>query len=501
MNDIFKNNMGIPAPLAPKGRYPVTDMEYIAGGLHAVSNENLLVKIPVWLRRIGMEVYVLSSGKKFRLIHDDENEFTNILTDWKEVKEGGGTEGGITEEEVNNKLANLKEEIGNEFVTLETLERVYITKDEISRLYQSKDDMSLYATVEMINNLALSLSKIVTRVIPPDTIKVNVGTPVGELILPDKVTITFADGMSTQVPVHWDTSAYVKNQAGFQMLEGTMYLPDFIINNAENFTKCNLFIQVIGDSEEPIPTPTLQDVSGFNIEEIIVNSGTLPSELVLPETVSTELVNTDGSVEFKDLPVSWNLEPLGEEPITLPRVITGELVLTKTMLITNILDYKPEIPVVLSSTGATDGYQYKIFLVLPAGETELDLSSTSLKGLACEDIYGTNQDPKQATVDIRFLGLIDNDGNTVYSVTTTNADGIYMPVLTSPVEDIASFKSTVNDLSQEAGFYLESEIPGASTDPRVRLDDNTKRLIFGSAVSCSSMFLIRKCKSGTIYSG
>ena len=124
-----------------------------------------------------------------------------------------------------------------------------------------------------------------------------------------------------------------------------------------------------------------------------------------------------------------------------------------------------------------------------------------MKHLTCEEIYGVDKNPKQASVDIRFLGLLDEDNRTVYSATDEDPDGIYMPVLTSSDEDVATFNATVARFSEDSGIDLTYEIPGASSDPRVTFDDNNKKLVFNSAVSCGAMFVVRKCKSGTIYAG
>lgn len=86
-NAEFPQKYGVPAPGAPKGKYPTTIAELVQGGLHVAPNEQELLLIPPQFREEGMEVNVLSTQKKYRLINNPDTEYTQF-SDWKYIPDG-----------------------------------------------------------------------------------------------------------------------------------------------------------------------------------------------------------------------------------------------------------------------------------------------------------------------------------------------------------------------------------------------------------------------------
>jgi hypothetical protein len=49
------NEYGVPAPIVPKGKYPVAYSSDILGSTHIVDNEAAMLAIPTWKRTVGTE--------------------------------------------------------------------------------------------------------------------------------------------------------------------------------------------------------------------------------------------------------------------------------------------------------------------------------------------------------------------------------------------------------------------------------------------------------------
>lgn len=504
----WRSMMGLPAPGKPKGEYPAVRSNEIQGGLRTVSNEAEMTQIPPWLRQEGMEVYVASTKRKYRLTNNPKTKST-VLLDWAIVNDGFDAADRsqlMTIDKWKEELSNLNKRLSKSYVTVEELTRNYLDAKSLMDYFQTVSGMQDYVSTEQLERLALSLSKVVARVVPPDLIRVKVGTEVTELPLPTSVIVTLSDGQNLVCPVTWMTQNYDPELIGWQVVGGKVFLPDFIISKDDipTLDQTRIFVQVFGRKTDDIVDEVLyNDVAGFvNPEPIEVEVGTELFQIELPTTVETKLVSPEGETIYEFLPVTWDTSAVEANGGFLSGVaIYGEVSLATRsdadVKLSNTLMLKPMQAIKTKATGLSPVYQYKRGFTLKAGQYEMPSDIINrIDHVSCEMLYGVDNDPSQRQVEVRFMGLLKPSGaNATPEILEKYPDGIRMPVLTSNKADIEAFIDCIKSFNTELGYRLELEIPGGTSDPRIALDDEKHVLSFGSAVLHDCLFLIRRSKT------
>ena len=497
-NAVYTRSYGVPAPGAPKGSYPVTTAELIQGGLHAASNESDMTQILPQFRELGMECYVLSTQKKYRLINNPDSDYT-ALKDWKYIPDAITNEELnklVTDSELDELILKLQNNIKTNYLSKAEAKQNYLDAITLSKYYQSIDGMKNYITVDALQRILVALSKSVSRVIPLDILRVVQGTTISSLYLPTSVTVYYNDGNYGVVPVNWNWQTYDPDLVGYQIIEGRMFLPDYIdIESTPNVQTVQQIIQVLGKTEEIVEPITYSDIAGFEeLSNILVDIATEVRSLNLPEQITVKLVNEEAEVYYRHMQVRWDYEQFDYNKIQCGVVIPGDVVITDNDHVTNTLKLRPKIVVKTMSSNISPTYQYKRGTILEAGKSELvsDLVNR-IDHVYTTDFYGCGNDVSQRLVDIRFTGLVNDEGiNLTPEILEQYPEGIRMPVLTSPDEDVEAFLDVIRSFNSTLGYQLEYEIPGGITNPRVCLDDETHRILFGSAVMHRCSFLIRR---------
>ena len=329
-----------------------------------------------------------------------------------------------------------------------------------------------------------------------DILRVVQGTTISSLYLPTSVTVYYNDGNYGVVPVNWNWQTYDPDLVGYQIIEGRMFLPDYIdIESTPNVQTVQQIIQVLGKTEEIVEPITYSDIAGFEeLSNILVDIATEVRSLNLPEQITVKLVNEEAEVYYRHMQVRWDYEQFDYNKIQCGVVIPGDVVITDNDHVTNTLKLRPKIVVKTMSSNISPTYQYKRGTILEAGKSELvsDLVNR-IDHVYTTDFYGCGNDVSQRLVDIRFTGLVNDEGiNLTPEILEQYPEGIRMPVLTSPDEDVEAFLDVIRSFNSTLGYQLEYEIPGGITNPRVCLDDETHRILFGSAVMHRCSFLIRR---------
>ena len=503
----WKSMMGVAAPGKPKGEYPVARVNEIQGGLRTVDNEAEMTQIPPWYRQEGMEVWVTSTKRKYRLNNNPKTKST-VLLDWTYISDGltdADKDNLITSEKWKQELNALNKRLSQSYVTKEELEQNYLSATQLMGYFQTTAGMSNYVTTEMLERLAVALSKVVARVVPPDIVRVKQGTEAFELPLPTSVVVTFADGQNYVAPITWDTSKYDAELVGYQVLTGRMYLPEFVmaVDDIPNLKQTRIFVQVLGKKDEIVEEVLYNDIAGFeNPDPIEVEVGTELFQISLPSTVKTKLVTPDGEIIYQDLAVSWDTSVLQ----TTGGIMAGNAVYGEASLetrsdakvrLSNTLGLQPMQAIKVQPTSIAPVFQYKRGFTLKAGQYEVQSDIINrIDHVTAEMIYGVANDPSQRQVEVRFMGLLNSSGvNMTPELVARYPDGIRMPVLTSNKADVEAFIDTIKSLNAELGYRLEFEIPGGTSDPRLALDDEKHVLSFGSAVLHDCLFLIRRSKT------
>lgn len=497
-NAEYTRRYGVPAPGAPKGSYPVTTAELIQGGLHVVNNESDMTQILPQFRELGMEVNVLSTQKKYRLINNPDTDYT-VLRDWKYIPDAISNEELnklVTDDELDEIILKLNQNIKTNYLSKSDAKKKYVDDTTLSKYYQSIDGMKNYVTVDGLQNVTVALSKVVARVPPLDIIRVNQGTDIDNIFLPTSVTVYYEDGNYGAVPVNWDWRTFDPELVGYQTLEGRMFLPDWVdIETNPNVQRCHQIIQVVGRGEEIIEEIHYLDIAGFEeITDILVDVGSEIRSLNLPDTILVRLVDEDGEIFTKSMPVRWDYEQFDYSTFKCGVVVPGDLVIDTDDHITNTLKLRPQIVIKTLSTNITPTYQYKRGTTLEAGKAIIESDIVNrINHIYSSDFYGCGNDVSQRLVDIRFTGLLNSEGvNITPQILEQYPEGIRMPVLTSSDEDVEAYLDVIRSFNSVLGYPLEYEIPGGVSHPRVALDDETHRIVFGSAVMHDCSFLIRR---------
>lgn len=259
-NAEFAQRYGVPAPGRPKGNYPVTIAELVQGGLQVVPNESSLLLIKPQFRETGMEVNVLSTQKKYRLMNNPDTERTQF-SDWKYIPDGIDLAYLNLLFNQDGLLASLDELVENlkNYLTKIEARETYFDKDTIMRYYQTIENMKYYVTQEEFERVMIALSKLVIRILPFNIIYTTKETPITSIDLPTNAIAIYGDGKTESVPVEWITDPYNPNLIGYQILEGRIILPDYIDTSFyPNITKCHLIIYVQGETELPTMSSTIK---------------------------------------------------------------------------------------------------------------------------------------------------------------------------------------------------------------------------------------------------
>ena len=487
------NEYGVPAPIVPKGKYPVAYSSDILGSTHIVDNEAAMLAIPTWKRTVGTECYVIGSKKKYRLINNPSTE-TTVLSDW--VDASGSIDPSIlqnylTKDEWNQAYEQLVQDIDDKYVSLEYLQNNYLSARQMMDAYISKEEAANFATVEQLENISRMLSRVMTNVVPATIVRVEKSTPEGDLILPTGMTITFSDGTYYLAPVVWNTSSYEPELVGYQYIEGTMNLPSYVIGKGDipNLNKCHIVVQVYDSGDIPPVPIDKNDISGFEpIANIGVTAGTPFAEINLPTTVSAETLDATGNITFMNVEVEW-------DTTDAPEVVYGALSLRGTVTtgdqLTNLLELKPKLNIIVQGTYGLPKYEYRQVMYLPAGETSLE--GGYIPSLDTDLLYGVGNLLKQRKVDVRFMGFVDALGNDLLpEFTTAYPTGLRVPVANSTDADVANYVNALKSISEQIGYPVEYDIPGGGVNPRITLDDETHRIVFSSASPYKAKFLLSK---------
>lgn len=496
-NAEYTRKYGVPAPGAPKGKYPFTTYKVIQGGLQAVVNESEMTQIPPQYRAEGMEVFVLSTQKKYRLIDNPSTEYTN-LKNWKYVPDG------LTKEEVNKFVTNdeldtvlkkLKTDLKSTFLLRHDPNFVVLDAKTIAQHYQTIAGMSNYVSIDELHRIVIQLSKYVSYVVPLAILHIDKGIGIEDIELPSSVVVYFGDGSFSSVAVYWNTKTYDKDTIGYQILEGRLFLPDYIdADNVPGVRICHQIIHV-KEPDELITNPKHNDIVGFEKPNaIVVNAGTSIRTLILPSLVTAKFVNEDGDIFTRELPVNWDYSQFYYDGFKHGVVLPGDIPTTPSDDFTNTLHLKPSIVIKVVNSEEELLFLYKRASTLPAGESTMKSSEYNrIDLISAADFYGCGNDLNQRLVDVRFIGILNDEGiNITPQITDQYPDGIRMPVLNSTDEDVEAFLTTIRSFDDILGFKLEYEIPGCPSNPRIALDDETHRITFGSAVLHTCSFIIRK---------
>lgn len=293
-NAEFTQRYGVPAPGTPKGNYPVTIAELVQGGLHVVPNEEDLCMILPQYRETGMEVNVISTQRKYRLIYNPDTKYT-LFTHWKYIPDGIGIEelnlilqqNGLSDA-IDRLLANLKN-----YLSKAEAAQLYFDRTTIMRYYQTIEDMRNYVTQEEFQRVMLSLSKYVARVLPFNIISVPKGTPLTSISLPSQATVYYGDSNIESVPIIWDSPLpYDPNLVGYQIMEGKMILPDQIdVVHYPNAARCHQIIFVYGEYELPTMSPTVKGGAKNGSGLVMTGSKAEVVEVDLRTAVKRENIN------------------------------------------------------------------------------------------------------------------------------------------------------------------------------------------------------------------
>lgn len=497
-NAEFTRRYGVPAPGTPKGNYPVTSSDMIQGGLHEVSNETEMTKILPQFRRLGMEVNVLSTKKKYRLMNNPDSDYT-VLSDWKYIPDAISNEELnklVTDSELESVILKLQNNLKNNYASKDYLNQKYLNADKLAKYYQSIDGMRNYVTTENLQNVVVALSKSVSRVLPLDVIRVSQGTTIASITLPTSVTVYYQDGNYNIVPVNWNWSTYNEELVGYQVIEGKLFLPDYVdITTNPNVQRVQQIIQVIARDEEIVDVIRYKDIAGFEpLDTIMVDIGTAVRSLYLPNKVDVKLVDEDGTTSYKQMDVMWDYSQFDYDSMVHGVEIPGDVIILEEDHITNLLNLRPKVVVKTLSTNIQPNFQYKRAAVLDAGKAFIESDVVNrINHVYTQDFYGCGNDVSQRIVDIRFMGLLNKNGvNMTPQIVDRYPEGIRMPVLTSPDEDVEAFLDVIKSFNEILGYRLEYEIPGGPTNPRVLLDDETHRISFGSVPMHTCSFIIRR---------
>lgn len=324
--------------LDDRDKYPVADVNDIAGSRHIVqSDADRFNTIPKLRRKLGMECIVvyMTGGiltfKLFRLVNDPPSDITSP-TDWEEIKT-------LTASEFNNLVTSSSlTTILTQYAKLTAIPDLspYLkttdantTFAKITNVYTKAESDTNFASKTDYDQTVADLGKTIVDVVIPDVIKVNYNTEFNlgvKPLLPDKVDVTFADGTSGKVDVTWDDSTYNKIASGLQILLGSLSLPTGTKNAIVNVGQ---FIIVGAEVHE------ILSIDGTTPIPITAAYNTAFDDLPLPTRLKVNY--TDGTTGFLD--VDWSAASSAYGPTTLTaQTLTGAFILPQNVV-------QPSIPV------------------------------------------------------------------------------------------------------------------------------------------------------------
>lgn len=347
---------GIVKTLDDRDKYPVADVNDVAGARHIVQTDAERLAIPKLRRKIGMECYVAGTGMLYKLTNDPATDSTTV-NDWSEEKILTAAEVAqfVTTTNLTSKLSlyALKTDLPDlsQYATLATtsLANYYVKSDTYSKTE---------ADNEFVKKTDLpKFDKIIVALKRPDIISVNYNTDIKDITLPTDIDVTYANGSAATLPVVWEKSTYNKTASGVQILLGTLTLPtgtkNAIVNVIQHIIvgpELHVIDHIIGTVPVPITAeydapfdklglPTRMQVeyvdgttgyldidwsgavSSYNPKE--VNVQTLTGTFLLPTSVQQPSTPVEPEVE-----VQARIKPLkiiSDASMVMPLVIEGTL--------------------------------------------------------------------------------------------------------------------------------------------------------------------------------
>jgi len=334
--------------LDDRDKYPVVDVNDIAGARHIVQSDNARLNIPKLRRKVGMECLVvdtntLDGSVAFRLYKLKNNPNTEATTasDWEEMADLTAAEiaNFITDSNLTTKLSNYvqKSDLPNitDYLKTADAETTYAKKDEV---YSKTDADSTFAKKADLPEF----DKIVVDVVTPDVLNVAFNTDINTAnVLPTQVDVTYEDGTSGKVDVNWNTTTYDKEKSELQVVLGTLDLSTGTKNaivTAVQHIIVGADIHILDEivSTNPVVLTDLYNTPFDNLE--------------LPEKMKVKY--TDGTTGF--LNIDWSAASSVYNPQSLTeQTLVGEFILTEK-------DKQPVVPIDPPSAKVTLFQQKKI---------------------------------------------------------------------------------------------------------------------------------------------
>ena len=315
---------GIVRTLDERDKYPVADVNDIAGAKHIKQTDTERFAIPKLRRKLGMECYVVNTGKLFMLVNNPDTDNTTA-SDWTEVEMLTATQVAefVTNANLNNKLASYAKQTDlPDMTNYYNKVQVDDTFAKITDVYDKSTADQTFALKSDIDNM----SKTISEFVRPDIISVNYNTDIGDITLPTTIDVTYANGTAASLQVTWDTSTYSKATSGLQVILGSLILPEGTKN-----TSVNVIQHIIVGAETHVISQILTTVP----VQITAPYDTQFADLALPTRMQVEY--EDGTTAYID--VDWARAASSYDPQTL----TAQNLTGTFLLPTNVS--QPTIPV------------------------------------------------------------------------------------------------------------------------------------------------------------
>jgi hypothetical protein len=276
-NKGFKVPMTV-VTLNSRDKYPVVNTNDVSGGLHSVETISDMLSIPYLRRKLGMQCYVTSLEKTYKLISHTSADIT-IISDWEEIEKG------ISQVELANYAKTTDIPDVSEYVKRSEIGTPTTNPDGTPGSTIQLPDFSQFATkteVQDVENKIPDVSEYVKRS--------EIGTPTtnpdgspGNIELPDFSQFATKD----ELP---DVSEYVKrSEIGTPTTNpdgspGNIELPDFsqfatktevqVVDNKTETNKTNLANHIIYTQDE-------LDKLQWQQKEFTVEANEVPKEVTI----------------------------------------------------------------------------------------------------------------------------------------------------------------------------------------------------------------------------
>ena len=299
--------------LDDRDKYPVADVNDIAGAKHIKQTDNERFAIPKLRRKLGMECYVVNTGKLFMLVNNPDTDNTTT-SDWAEVAMLTSTQVAefVTNANLNNKLASYAKQTDIPDMTK------YYNKVQVDNTFAKINDVYDKSTADQTFALKSDvddISQTIVELIRPDIISVNYNTDISSITLPTTIDVTYANGTAASLQVTWDTSTYSKTTSGLQVILGSLTLPAGTKN-----ASVNVIQHIIVGAETHVIAQILTTVP----VQITAPYDTQFADLALPTRMQVEY--EDGTTAYID--VDWSGASSSYDPQTLTaQNLTGTFLL------------------------------------------------------------------------------------------------------------------------------------------------------------------------------